>query len=49
MGIAFTLVVASISIALTLFYIHYNQPDFVCELCKNSMNCTLTDLLKQYP
>jgi len=35
-GIIITLAIIGISISLTLFYIYYNQPDFLCDLCKCS-------------
>jgi len=40
-GVIFTLVIALVSISLTLFFIYYFKPDFVCELCQ--VECIISD------
>jgi len=34
LGIVFTIIIMAISVALTLFYIYYKQPEFLCNLCE---------------
>lgn len=43
-GMLFTIIVIAISVTLTLFYIYYFQPEFICDLCKS--NCSLADFSK---
>jgi hypothetical protein len=34
--------IALSAISLTLLFIYYNQPNFICELCQQ--NCSLADI-----
>ena len=43
LGILLTIVVASASVSITLFFIYHVQPEFLCELCQN--DCLIKDLL----
>ena len=50
LGIGFALIIMIISVSLTLLFIYYIQPDFVCELCNGSQNCSIENLLNiNYP
>jgi hypothetical protein len=47
MGIVFTIVVASVSIALMFLFIYYFQPEFIGELYPK--NCSFQDLMLLRP
>jgi len=34
LGIILTVIIMAVSVALTLYFIYYRQPEFLCQLCK---------------